>query len=630
MILNKFIFFIVTLLFLSFIVQEKIFAQEANFTFQNGTTGCVPFTVEVIDNSGADPSLISYKFGDAPVQKGTDFTFITPGIYSVTQFISGGSSVSKTNIIKVLSREPVDFDVISCVGRRVKVQIRDFYYDAYRVNFGNNRVVEVERNGFAEHTYPNENEYMITVNGFFDESSENCIGTERLVRPINQLVPAVINRLEALTNTTAKIDYTLNTNLPHKLEKMTPSGFERVGSLLEGSSSHIIQNVSFSDIYRISVEDDCQSSTETSSIVYVPDVNVAVEENHVNIHWELRSELDDDTFLKYVVYRNDELLYETSDSTLTYLKDEQVACQVRYCYQVETQYKSGLKVLSSKRCVLAQSNIPPPAVSDIYATFTPTNQIALNWNYPNGITTSSINELNFMRIDKNEISQSYSLNSSTANFEDSQVDISKTPYCYAISYVSSCKLSAGFSNFVCPIILSYEGNPTDKKGNIIFDWTMFRGVPTNNYVLEQLDSLGKTPFNIQNVFSSSTHSIVIENQTNQTSYFRVRANLGDTVTYSNTVRIDFPSFINLPNVFTPNGDNLNDTYGIESRFIEEFEMMIFNKWGESVFQSNDPTARWDGRYRNGFAPSGEYTLKIVATDQRGRKYILTEIIKLLR
>ena len=122
----------------------------------------------------------------------------------------------------------------------------------------------------------------------------------------------------------------------------------------------------------------------------------------------------------------------------------------------------------------------------------------------------------------------------------------------------------------------------------------------------------------------------IASQENQTSYVRIVANLGDSVTYSNTIRIDFNSFVNFPNVFTPNGDNLNDTYGVESKFIKEFEMIIFNKWGEGVFQTKDKNARWDGRYRNGFAPTGEYTLKIVAKDQRNRKYIFTEMIKLMR
>jgi len=59
-------------------------------------------------------------------------------------------------------------------------------------------------------------------------------------------------------------------------------------------------------------------------------------------------------------------------------------------------------------------------------------------------------------------------------------------------------------------------------------------------------------------------------------------------------------------------------------------MMLFNRWGEAVFQTNDVNGRWDGRYRNTLAPSGEYTMKIVATDQRNRKYVFTEMVKLIR
>ena len=55
----------------------------------------------------------------------------------------------------------------------------------------------------------------------------------------------------------------------------------------------------------------------------------------------------------------------------------------------------------------------------------------------------------------------------------------------------------------------------------------------------------------------------------------------------------------LPNVFTPNDDRINDTYGISNRFIidelKTFE--IFNRWGGRVFFSDDVDGVWDGRYK---------------------------------
>ncbi len=618
------------ILFILFVFFPKnIIAQQADFTLES-TKGCVPFTVVANDNSGADASRITYKFGDEPVQQSGTFTFNMPGIYSVTQFISGGGSVKKTNIIQVLSREPVDFQIIRCVGRRAKVNIQDFYYDAYKIDFGDNTFAQTEDNGSVEHTYSTENEYLITVRGLFDDDSENCIATERAIKPVGQLVPASINRLEGFPDGTAQIDYTLNTSLPHKLEIMTSNGFENIATLPENTTTSLVNNISTDGLYRISVKDECQSETQISSLAYLPSITAQTQNNYIDINWEQSKELATTNFVKYTILRNGEPVYQTNDISTTYFKDEAVACQVTYCYQVEIEYASGLKLVSVEKCALAQSNLPPPPVSDVYVAFSPTNQVILKWNYPNGIEADSINQLNFIRNDKEGNERKYNLEASSTEFEDKEVNINLSPYCYAISYISSCKLNSEFSGFICPILLNYEGNPIEKQGIITLNWTALQGVETSNYVLEQTDTLNKEPFSTQNISSTGIYSINIQEQEKQTIYVRVVADLADTITYSNTVRIDFRSFINFPNVFTPNGDNLNDTYGVQSRFITEFEMMIFNKWGETVFQTNDINQRWDGRYKNGFAPSGEYTLKIVATDQRKRKHIFTEMIKLMR
>ncbi|TNE80536.1 MAG: PKD domain-containing protein [Bacteroidetes bacterium] len=65
--------------------------------------------------------------------------------------------------------------------------------------------------------------------------------------------------------------------------------------------------------------------------------------------------------------------------------------------------------------------------------------------------------------------------------------------------------------------------------------------------------------------------------------------------------------LDFPNAFTPNGDGINDTYpfggryheifGIECDFMD-YNLVIFNRWGEVVFRSVDPTQEWDGLYKN--------------------------------
>jgi len=58
-----------------------------------------------------------------------------------------------------------------------------------------------------------------------------------------------------------------------------------------------------------------------------------------------------------------------------------------------------------------------------------------------------------------------------------------------------------------------------------------------------------------------------------------------------------------PNAFTPNGDNINDTYGMypdpkmfcEPLNVPNFRMTIFNRWGKKVFESNHVDDKWDGK-----------------------------------
>lgn len=68
----------------------------------------------------------------------------------------------------------------------------------------------------------------------------------------------------------------------------------------------------------------------------------------------------------------------------------------------------------------------------------------------------------------------------------------------------------------------------------------------------------------------------------------------------------------LPGAFTPNGDGVNDCFGIKFyEGISELEFRIFNRWGENVFTTTNPAACWDGRYRGKINP-GNYVYYLKA------------------
>lgn len=67
----------------------------------------------------------------------------------------------------------------------------------------------------------------------------------------------------------------------------------------------------------------------------------------------------------------------------------------------------------------------------------------------------------------------------------------------------------------------------------------------------------------------------------------------------------------VPNAFTPDGDGLNDVFYVsEYCGLIKYRLWIFNRWGEVMFETNNPTATWDGTYKGQAVPEGVYGVLI--------------------
>ncbi|MFW5890277.1 MAG: gliding motility-associated C-terminal domain-containing protein [Marinilabiliaceae bacterium] len=75
---------------------------------------------------------------------------------------------------------------------------------------------------------------------------------------------------------------------------------------------------------------------------------------------------------------------------------------------------------------------------------------------------------------------------------------------------------------------------------------------------------------------------------------------------SDTLVVVEDSELEVPNVFTPNGDGINDEFRVAFRSLKEFEMVIFNRWGRKVYESNDPEKGWDGTVGGKIGAPGVY------------------------
>ncbi len=98
--------------------------------------------------------------------------------------------------------------------------------------------------------------------------------------------------------------------------------------------------------------------------------------------------------------------------------------------------------------------------------------------------------------------------------------------------------------------------------------------------------------------------------------------------------IDVAPFISfhMPNAFTPNNDTVNDVFKGEGflRGVQTFSMRIWSRWGELIFESNDPAFGWDGRIGNQQAPQGVYLYEVSLEQPRGAPEFYKGFVTLVR
>ena len=74
----------------------------------------------------------------------------------------------------------------------------------------------------------------------------------------------------------------------------------------------------------------------------------------------------------------------------------------------------------------------------------------------------------------------------------------------------------------------------------------------------------------------------------------------------------------IPNIFTPNGDNINDVFKMQACGVYDYEIEIFNRFGEKLFESNSLNINWDGRVSGWPLNSGVYFYTITIRDFRNQ------------
>lgn len=99
-----------------------------------------------------------------------------------------------------------------------------------------------------------------------------------------------------------------------------------------------------------------------------------------------------------------------------------------------------------------------------------------------------------------------------------------------------------------------------------------------------------------------------------------------------TVYVEADLVFYIPNSFSPNGDGINEEFFGKGENIDTFEMYIFDRWGHSLFYSDDINKHWDGRIKKDgdTLPSAVYVYTINIKDKEGNFHKYTGKVALVK
>ncbi len=143
------------------------------------------------------------------------------------------------------------------------------------------------------------------------------------------------------------------------------------------------------------------------------------------------------------------------------------------------------------------------------------------------------------------------------------------------------------------------------------DLTIYEGESVDIFVVDPINNVKYLWSNNQSTSAITVSPIVT------TTYTVTVTDLNgctavDQVTVTVRVAKCDETDVYIPNAFSPNGDGNNDVFRVRSNFVDEMELIIYNRWGQEVFKSNDINVGWDGSFKGKELPPDAYAFYLRA------------------
>lgn len=634
--------------------------ERGGFTFDGPSTVCIGQAVKLRDNSSGTGVRYIFGYTGQPAsqlssissQTNLDYTFLAAGQYTVLQYgRKNGRDMYYCDVVRVLANTEPVFTTSACNDFLQIIIAQDpaNNFDSYRIDWGDGYIQNIpagtplpikrDRNYSSTAT-----SRTIRVEGLYSTPTSCPRATTKVIPMdgganypnIKTLEMSADSRTATITFTGAIDDYDL---YQRSASGAYVNGQPFMKNVKPGTFTVNLVDTNQS-CFRVFRNYGCQ---EGSGEVCTTKLDVKAQDKTNILKWMPHPS---GGIMK--VY---EVTVEVKGVTTTIKREEiggpstiipspgnpqtdYIDCTKEYCYQVINKVQSTIErrfdyesiSLSPKRCV-NRADVVPDAITESLVTVKDNNQVEININ-DNSPWTLQRKEYLYYKFENNTLDK---INFGTLNkkYTDASVDASTKSYCYKVAFIDECGSTSAASPALCTIFLDQVS-----AGNL--EWTNnspFGGTSINKFEVQSFNEQTNLP--ITETTKNANEIIYTPNLDNfeVEAKYRIKSLSANGVeSYSNTYTIPIAVKLFLPDAFSPNGDTINDDLAIKgsTRRITNFEIEIYNRWGNPVFTSTDPSVTWDGTFQNKNAPSDTYSFKIVAKLDDGKELTKSGKFLLLR
>lgn len=621
------------------------YAQNFCPTSTSAETGgfSVPTQVcagKVLAVTGVPTSLVNiryiYQYSGNGIPAGIQSTsniYTTPGSYTIMQTAAGPNATGTfaCRVVEVLPVTAVAFSTVSCANRVVTLtytlDAQTIRYDFLTVNWGDGSAPSTivlnhtATTGSVQHTYTGTaTSYLAAVSGSYTNACTGNLAQQPVKIQASTAVSPTINALTS-DDTKATINFQGASGYNLELYKKAAGGIYAPTGLtgVSGGTFTIPALPTDVNCFQVVATDGCGNSSLRSAEVCSVVITAKAEDRKNTVTWAPYAGTDAVRF--YRVTKNG---IPAGLGTSPYTDATNITCGKNYCYSLEVVTQGTTTVKSASVCVTGIDNGTVASPVSAYVSVEPTSvkvqatlpTLGLPSPYTLVISRAAGVGGAFAPIGT----------SNDRSYVDLTAQTNSQSYCYQTAIQNSCGVLSTPTPSACTILLT-------KTADGKLTWTPnspYSNEPPQSYQIIFIDPLtgasDKKPLGNVTTYRPDPDSQV-------TQYQIAAVNNAGIESYSNPLEIELGLRVFLPNAFTPNGDQQNQFFMAKGlmAFWSTFEMTIYSRWGDVVYNTTDKnTTGWNGEINGTPAQSGYYGYRVKLTDNTGKGFERTGQVLLIR